>query len=451
LRTQSGGRRETSVTIQEQERDTSAGAIPGAAPPRITGSLIAAIVVGFLLRCAGGAAGVLLGFYLNRVVSPPSVDPGVVAGLTVAFFASEFLLAPVFGSWSDRIGRKPFLLVGPAIAAVAVQIHPLTTLLFVIFFGRILEGLATSATTPGTLGYLSDVTAGSSALRGRVMGLYELGTVLGIVLGPALGGRLWDAFARDGLRLVSLLDVAAALLVLFFIRESRPARAPVAAEPAPAKRWTARFGAIRTIAETPTIWRFAPAWIAINGVVGLWLSHVDKLLSRSVPDPVQALQGGWSGAQVSNVFLVFGAAFMVGIFFWSNLYSRLRKTNIMLWAVGGTFGVCATLFGINMRLLPGPWGEWPLLPVLLACLFVMSGFTPVALAYLADVTEGQVQSRGAVMGLYSVFLAVGQALGAVLGAPFIGAFGFNGMIMATLILTTVAGAAVLNLRRATGH
>lgn len=435
---------------------------PTHAPSAATGlaaglnaSLIAAIVVGFLLRVGGGAAGVLLVFYLNRVVSGTGkIDPAVIAWLTVAYFASEFLLAPIFGSWSDTIGRKPFLLIGPLIAALAVQIHPLTTILAVIFFGRVLEGLATSATTPGTLGFLSDVTAGSPALRGRVMGLYELGSLLGIVLGPFLGGRLWDAFGRDGLRLVSVFHLLAALLVFLFIRESRPVHATAHDAVAGAARihtpgWGERLRAYRGLLALPTLWRFAPAWIAINGVVGLWFSHASGLLSRATADPTQLLSGGFAGEQVSNIFLAFGVAFMVGIAFWSNLYGRLRKTDLMIWSVGGTFAVCVVLFAINMRLL-GPTGGWWLLPFLFATIFVESGFTPVALAYLADITEGRVQDRGTVMGLYSVFLALGNVIGAGIGAPLINAFGFNGLLIGTALLAAVAGAAVFNLRRSTG-
>jgi len=454
--------RNTQYAIRNTEpMTTQTETAPPAAAPGLAGnlntSLIAGIVVGFLLRLGGGAAGALLVFYLNRVVSGTGkIDPAVIAWLTVAYFASEFLLAPIFGSWSDTIGRKPFLLVGPIIAALAVQIHPLTTILAVIFFGRVLEGLATSATTPGTLGFLSDVTAGSPALRGRVMGLYELGSLLGIVLGPFLGGRLWDAFGRDGLRLVSVFHVLAALLVFLFIRESRPVPAAAAAPDTGTgvarthtPGWGERLRAYRGLLALPALWRFAPAWIAINGVVGLWFSHASGVLSRATADPTQLLSGGFNGAQFSNIFLAFGVAFMVGIAFWSNLYGRLRKTDLMIWAVGGTFAVCVVLFAINMRLL-GPTGGWWLLPFLFAAIFVESGFTPVALAYLADITEGRVQDRGTVMGLYSVFLALGNVIGAGLGAPLIHLFGFNGLLIGTAVLGAVAGAAVLNLRRSTG-
>ena len=47
----------------------------------------------------------------------------------------------------------------------------------------------------------------------------------------------------------------------------------------------------------------------------------------------------------------------------------------------------------------------------------MSGFTPAALAYLADITEDYAGDRGAIMGLYSVFLGVGQFVGVIAGRP----------------------------------
>ncbi len=454
------------MTLGTQQ--TEVAPVPPAPTPsslreHLNGSLITAIVVGFLLRCASGATGVLLGFYLNRVVSgaDQAINPGVIAGLTTAFFVVELLLAPVFGSWSDSIGRKPFLLAGPIIAGLAVQLHPLTTFLWVITIGRLLEGLATSATTPGTLGFLSDMTSGHPALRGRVMGLYELGSLVGIGLGPVVGGRLWDFLKEDGLHWIALLDFLAAVLVLLFIRESRPAHAPAApaaeagtvTEAATVTRtpgWGERLRSYRSLLGLRRLWQFAPAWIAINGVVGLWFNHVTPLLSRGYRSPTQLLQGGWTGAEVSNLFIIFGLSLMVGIYFWSHFYARLRKTNIMLMSIGGALALCVVLFVINMQLLPPPLGTWGLVPLVVVAIFFESAFTPVALAYLADVTEGQVRNRGAVMGLYSVFLALGQVLGATIGVPFIDLFGFNGLLLATVLLVVVAGGAVLHLRRATG-
>ena len=49
-------------------------------------------------------------------------------------------------------------------------------------------------------------------------------------------------------------------------------------------------------------------------------------------------------------------------------------------------------------------------------LFVLAGATPAALGLLADMSEPYPRDRGAIMGLYSVFLAVGQIIGSLWGA-----------------------------------
>src|SRR5436190_10038566 len=102
--------------------------------------------------------------------------------------------------------------------------------------------------------------------------------------------------------------------------------------------------------------------------------------------------------------------------------------------------------GINNQVLPGSLGQWPLVPVLILGVLLMSGFTPVALAYLADISEARVEHRGAVMGLYSVFLGIGQFAGAAAGGLFIVGMGFNGVILMTALLAVLAGSAVLYLR-----
>jgi len=119
---------------------------------------------------------------------------------------------------------------------------------------------------------------------------------------------------------------------------------------------------------------------------------------------------------------------------------------MMLASMAGVFIVCGSLFAINNNLLPGPLGQWPLVPVLAIGVMLESGFTPVALAYLADISETRVEHRGAVMGLYSVFLGVGQFVGSSLGGLFIVGMGFNGLILASALLGVVALSAVLYLR-----
>ena len=74
----------------------------------------------------------------------------------------------------------------------------------------------------------------------------------------------------------------------------------------------------------------------------------------------------------------------------------------------------------------------------LAGLFVLAGATPAALGLLADISEAFPDDRGAVMGLYSVFLAVGQIIGSVIGGAAADQWAFDGILFATLILMGVA-------------
>jgi len=81
-----------------------------------------------------------------------------------------------------------------------------------------------------------------------------------------------------------------------------------------------------------------------------------------------------------------------------------------------------------------------------AGVFVLAGATPAALGLLADVSEAYPADRGAIMGLYSVFLAVGQITGAFIGAETAIRAGIDGILLATLALLGVALLPLARLR-----
>ncbi len=77
----------------------------------------------------------------------------------------------------------------------------------------------------------------------------------------------------------------------------------------------------------------------------------------------------------------------------------------------------------------------------------MAGATPAALGLLADVSERFPADRGAIMGLYSVFLAIGQITGALIGGFAASWRGIDGMLIATFGLLVVALIPLGRLRR----
>src|SRR5206468_5909592 len=116
---------------------------------------------------------------------------------------------------------------------------------------------------------------------------------------------------------------------------------------------------------------------------------------------------------------------------------RYRRTTIIMYGIGG-----GALSVLGAAIVNHGAGIVPLalLAAVLAAagLFVLAGATPAALGLLADMSEAYPSDRGAIMGLYSVFLAVGQIVGSFLGAILARAYGLDGILFATVGLLVVA-------------
>jgi predicted MFS family arabinose efflux permease len=116
----------------------------------------------------------------------------------------------------------------------------------------------------------------------------------------------------------------------------------------------------------------------------------------------------------------------------------MRRTTIILYGIlGGAVTVGTAVVVNHSRGQP----DLVLIGFGLAAaagLFVLAGATPAALGLLADVSEAYPADRGAIMGLYSVFLALGQIGGSFIGGAAAGPMGIDGILVATLALLAVA-------------
>lgn len=149
-----------------------------------------------------------------------------VGVLMTAYSAMQFLCAPFWGRLSDRIGRRPVLLVSIAGNAAAMLLFALSTNLVIFFLARAFAGMA-NANIGTAQAYIADVTPPEKRAQG--MGLIGAAFGLGFVLGPAVGGLLASfglaapALAAAGL---SALNFA---LAWFRLPESLPPEARAAA------------------------------------------------------------------------------------------------------------------------------------------------------------------------------------------------------------------------------
>ena len=89
--------------------------------------------------------------------------------------------------------------------------------------------------------------------------------------------------------------------------------------------------------------------------------------------------------------------------------------------------------------------------VFAAGLFILAGATPAAVGLLADVSERFPGDRGAIMGLYSVFLGIGQIAGSLIGGVVADAMGMDGLLLATGALLLLALIPLSRLRAMEHH
>jgi len=390
-------------------------------------SLVMALSGTFVLRCASYAAGLLVLVSLGiKSREEANLTAGIASLVAVTFYASELVGAPIFGAWSDRIGRKPFMLLGPVFGAIAAQLLGLTMLIPVVVLVRVLQGLSTATAAPATLGFLSAQTATSEKLRGRVMGFYEAATIVGLALGAAVGGRLHDQFGPFAFTIVAVLYVVALVPFIFLRDRAWVPRAKIA------------HGNLLGRMLNRRIMRFAPAWLAANAVLGAWFS-VAPFLASGAPNRNQFLMRGFSAGQIGSAYLVFGILFTAGAIAWGYVMPVIGRQATLLTGVGGLGLTSVALWALNHVPFDTTYVMVPVLVGLVMLgVFVESGFTPAALAYLAEIAEERAEDRGSVMGVYSVLLSVGQLLGGALAAPFAERLGINGLILLTGLLSLIA-------------
>ena len=198
-------------------------------------------------------------------------------------------------------------------------------------------------------------------------------------------------------------------------------------------------------------WR--PTWIAVNAAIGLWTSQsIFQLVRPREPRFIeQRLMSGASPLLVSAGLAIGMLVFLAGLVYWGNRFKKLRRTTIIFYGLGGGAVLVAAAVAINHGASMPVIVTVVLLAPVVGGLFVLAGATPAALGLLADMSEPYPHDRGAIMGLYSVFLALGQITGSIAGGAAADAAGIDGLLVATLVMLAIAVVPLWRLRAVEHH
>ena len=409
-------------------------------PPPLTRSISAVLVGTFTLRFSTGLTGGLLVYYLATLGDFPGgrdVSALEVGVLGATYFLAELVLSPLFGIGSDRFGFHRIMQVGPAFGAVAVVMTAFTSDVTLLAITRWLEGAAAAASIPSILGYLALVTSRDEPLRGRVVARFEAATLAGIGFGIVAAGPIYEWLDRRGFLLNAVIYALSFAIYRWGVGDDVQRGDESTTGVGAQRRDWRRY---RRILATPAVWLLAPTWIAVNAFIGAWTSQsIFQLVADRKPGfEDQLLMGGFNRVHVSAGLAVALLVFFAGLLYWGARFARLRRTTIIAIGIAGGLAMVGAIFALNHA---ASWGVGVQVALALgaaAGLFVLAGATPAALGLLADISEIHPEDRGVVMGLYSVFLAVGQIAGALIGGGAAEWQGVDGLLAASLGLLLLA-------------
>lgn len=356
-------------------------------------------------------------------------------GLLLAIYSiTQFLFSPVWGSLSDRIGRRPVILIGLLGGAASYALFAFAESLWVLFLARGLAGLF-GGNISTAHAYIADVT--SEKDRSKGMGMIGAAFGLGFIFGPIFGGALGvlgqrlgseppfgESFSAVGAALFCLANF---VFAFFCLRESLPPEKRLV-KPAVKNSLRGRLSELGRQIRRPV----AGSLMFVFFLSGLAMAQMEAMLFPYVADVFDwDLQKASYGFAYVGVLMVFTQGYLVRK--WMPKFGERPVLNAGLLA-----------FAVSLLLIPFSTSV-VVMAITMTILAIGNGLMrPPNLGLISLATPPQEQ--GAVMGVTNSLASLGRIIGPVIGgllyqnvgkgAPFYFASGLA--FMAWIIVTVNA-------------
>ena len=248
---------------------TASTARAGTGDRLFTGSFVLLTAAELAYFTAAGIAIYTLPLFVTGPVGSDLAGAGIAFG---AFAVSALLLRPFAGRLSDTWGRRPLLITGAVLCAVAMMLTAHAQTLTAVITLRLVLGVAEAAFFVAAIAALADLAPPSRI--GEAMSINSLGLYLGLAFGPPLGeGLVKTVGFTAAWYAAGALSVMAAIVVLA-LRETRSPQ-PDMGGPAPLIHW----------ATVPLAAGFFTSVVAIGGFLAFAALHADAagLSNPSIP------------------------------------------------------------------------------------------------------------------------------------------------------------------------
>lgn len=332
--------------------------------------------------------------------------------LVAAFSLAQLLASPMWGRVSDRVGRKPVLIVSLVGTALGSLLTGLAAGLPLLFVGRLVDG-ASGASVSVAQASVADLAPPDQ--RARLFGLLGAAFGIGFVLGPAIGGLLAPIDPRLPFFAAALVAGVNAIVAVRRLPETKPANMSVTT-PTVAPTRVGRDAA----------WR-APGVLTMIGVSFL------SLIAFSAFEGTFALFGQERlGFHESSAYAVF---FIIGVLI---AFVEVGLVHPVVAKIGerGALQSGLILNAAGLALLPVVHDRWWLAPSLVLLTAGQGLITPT----LSSTVAGQVehQRRGEVLGIQQSVGGLARVIGPIAGGLLLGHLGVGWPYIGGAMLVVIA-------------
>ncbi len=387
---------------------TMTDTLPGAAIPSRTGTLLLVIGVIFIDMTVYSLVIPVLPSYISFL----GVDAGVLGIIFGMYPAMMFLFSIPMGLLSDRVGRRRVLIAGMVLLAVSTAVFGLAATVPALILARGIQGISAAATWSAGLALLAD-TYGRSEL-GAKMGVTMSAMSVGMVLGPVVGGYLYEHVGYTATFVIPSAAAGLTALGLFLL--------PL---PLRVSSVQGRRPALLPASGLPLLAVYAAAVVGVAATYGI----VEPFLPVYLVDTF--------AVSPTTVGLVFGLLAFAGIVA-QPIAGRLadRYRGEVLIAAGllfSGFTLAAAVLAPELLVVAG---------AVLLLGFTLSIALIPTLPLMADLYRGE-GAQGVAYGVYNSFFSVGLALGPFAGALLANLLAVGSILFLSAVLLAAAGTAGL--------
>jgi MFS transporter, DHA1 family, tetracycline resistance protein len=342
-----------------------------------------------------------------------------VGMLSTVYSLMQFVFAPIWGRSSDRIGRRPIILIGLLGSCISYLSLALASSLALIFAARVVGGIA-GANIPTAQAYIADITTAENRARG--MGMVGAAFGLGFIFGPAIGGVLTHLGPSAPMWASSALCFGNFVAAWFLLPESRPT--------SEARRALGRMDMLRRSLTKPNLLLL----LVLYFIVSMSFSSFEATFALFTER-----RFGFTAANIGYLFAFVGCVLAL-------VQGLLVGHAVRVVGERRLIPMAVAVIAIGLGLVPLSHSI-PLLLVALAALALGMGFnSPAMSSMVSRLTDPD--DQGGVLGLAQSLASLGRIAGPAWGGLLFDRFGPSTPYLSAATMMTVAfGVALVSLSR----